>query len=342
MTGKEIRFAARPKGWPTLETFAPASVELPALQDGQVLVRNLFMSVDPYMRGRMNDVKSYVPSFQVGQPLDGGAIGEVVDSRAPEVKPGDIVQSMRGWRDYFVAPAKELRVVDPRVRPLSAYLGVLGTTGLTAWVGLELVDLTPGDRVFVSAAAGAVGSVAGQLAKRRGCFVVGSTGSAEKVQFLRNQLGFDAAFNYKDPSTSGRNASLGAGDLKQQLLQATPEGIDVYFDNVGGEHLEAALACMRNRGRIAACGSISRYNDEAPTPGPRNMFLFVTRRLTMRGFIVTDWLHEMKAFLAEVGPLVASGTIQAPETIVEGLDNAPRAFLDLLKGANTGKMIVRL
>lgn len=341
MTGKEIRFAARPKGWPTLETFAPASVELPELQDGQALVRNIFMSVDPYMRGRMNDVKSYVPPFQIGQPLEGGAIGEVVDSRAPEVKRGDIVQTMRGWRDYFVAPAKELRVVDPLVRPLSAYLGVLGTTGLTAWVGLNLVDLEPGDRVFVSAAAGAVGSVAGQLAKLRGCFVVGSAGSAEKVRFLTNELGFDAAFNYRD-STPEQKTSQGTNDLTQQLMRAAPEGIDVYFDNVGGDHLEAALACMRDQGRIAACGSISRYNAEAPTPGPRNMFLIVTRRLTMRGFIVTDWRHELKNFFAEVAPLVASGKIKAPETIVEGLDNAPRAFLDLLKGGNTGKMIVKL
>jgi NADPH-dependent curcumin reductase CurA len=329
MTGREIRLAARPKGWPTAETFEHASVDLPPLSDGQVLVRNLFMSVDPYMRGRMNDVKSYVPPFQVGKALEGGAIGEVVESRAPELHQGDVVQSMRGWRDYFVAPAAELRAVE-RVHPLSAHLGALGMPGLTAWVGLKLVDVKAGDRVFISGAAGAVGSMAGQLAKLRGCFVVGSAGSAEKVRTLIAELGFDAAFNYKD------------GDLKKQLAAAAPEGIDVYFDNVGGDHLEAALGAMRDHGRVAACGSISRYNDETPSPGPRNMFLIVTRRLTIRGFIVLDHVRESKAFAAEVAPLLASGKLRAPETVVEGLANAPQAFLDMLRGGNLGKMIVKI
>jgi NADPH-dependent curcumin reductase CurA len=326
----EIRLAARPKGWPTAETFAHATVELPPVDDGQVLVRNLFMSVDPYMRGRMNDVKSYVPSFQIGQALEGGAIGEVVESRAEGLQKGDIVQSMRGWRDLFVTPASGLRKVDPLVRPLSLHLGVLGMPGLTAWVGLNLVATQGGDRVFVSGAAGAVGSTAGQLAKHRGCFVVGSAGSDEKVQLLRSEFGFDAAFNYKQ------------GELRKQLAAAAPDGVDVYFDNVGGDHLEAALACMREHGRIIACGSISRYNDEAPAPGPRNMFLFVTRRLTMRGFIVSDHARDMKAFLSEVTPLVQAGKIRPRETVVEGLDNAPQAFLDLLRGGNVGKMIVTI
>jgi NADPH-dependent curcumin reductase CurA len=380
MTGKEIRFAARPRGWPTAETFEPATVDVPPPAEGDVLVRNRFMSVDPYMRGRMNDLKSYVPPFQVGKALEGAAIGEVVESRAPGLKAGDIVTSMKGWRDYFVVPAKELRLIDAPVEPLSAHLGVLGITGFTAWIGLKLVDLKPGERVFVSGAAGAVGSIAGQLAKLRGCFVVGSAGSAEKVTLVTDEFGFDAAFSYRDPSappptasfgTSPANPvatpsletgpstpvatpsletgstplaapSLGPGGIKLRLIEAAPDGIDVYFDNVGGDHLEAAIACMRDHGRIAACGSISRYNDEAPSPGPRNMFLIVTRRLTLRGFIVTDWLHETKAFLAEVGPLVASGRLRARETIVEGLDQAPAAFLDLLRGGNVGKMIVKL
>ena len=331
MTAHEIRLAARPKGWPTSATFEHVTVELPSLQDGEVLVRNRFMSVDPYMRGRMNDVKSYVPPFQVGKALEGGAIGEVVESRSAALQSGDLVQSMRGWRDAFVAPATELREVDGSVQPLSLYLGVLGMTGLTAWVGLKLVDCKAGDRVFVSGAAGAVGSMAGQLAKLRGCFVVGSAGSDEKVALLRGEFGFDAAFNYK--------AEPG---IRAQLAAAAPDGIDVYFDNVGGEHLEAALACMRDHGRIAACGAISRYNDEAPTPGPRNMFLFVTRRLTMRGFIVSDHVRDMKTFASEVTPLVVSGTLRARETVVEGLERAPQAFLDMLHGGNIGKMIVRL
>ena len=329
MTAHEIHLAARPKGWPTLDTFAHATTELAALKDGDVLVRNLFMSVDPYMRGRMNDVKSYVPSFQIGQPLEGGAVGEVLESQAADLKPGDVIQSMRGWRDAFVAPASELRKVDTRVQPLSLHLGVLGMTGLTAWVGLNLVNVKAGDRVFVSGAAGAVGSVVGQLAKLRGCFVVGSAGSDEKVDALTADFGFDAGFNYKH------------GDVREQLAAAAPDGIDVYFDNVGGAHLEAALACLRERGRIAACGAISRYNEEGPVPGPRNMFLFVTRRLTMRGFIVTDHVRDMKAFAEEMAPLVQSGRLKARETVVSGLDNAPRAFLDMLRGGNLGKMIVK-
>jgi NADPH-dependent curcumin reductase CurA len=330
VTATEIRLAARPRGWPNADTFQSVQVELPAPDDGEVLVRNLFMSVDPYMRGRMNDVKSYVPPFQLGKALDGGAIGEVIESRTPALERGTFVQSMRGWRDYFVAPGNELRRVDPAVQPLSAYLGALGMPGLTAWVGLNLAEVAPGDRVFISGAGGAVGSVAGQLAKARGAFVIGSAGSDDKVRTILEEFGFDRAFNYKH------------GDIRGQLAAAAPEGIDVYFDNVGGDHLEAALANMRTHGRIAACGSISRYNDETPSPGPRNLFLIVTRRLTIRGFIVTDWAKELKTFLAEVTPLVASGRIAMRETVVDGLENAPRAFLDMLRGANTGKMIVRL
>jgi NADPH-dependent curcumin reductase CurA len=300
------------------------------VNDGEVLVRNRLMSVDPYMRGRMNDVKSYVPSFQVGKPLEGGAIGEVMESRSPALRPGDLVQSMRGWRDAFVAPATELRKLDPPIEPISHHLGVLGMTGLTAWVGLNLVDVKAGDRVFVSGAAGAVGSIAGQLAKRRGCFVVGSAGNDDKVRLLREEFGFDAAFNYK------------TSPVREQLAAAAPEGIDVYFDNVGGDHLEAALACLREHGRIAACGAISRYNDETASPGPRNMFLFVTRRLTMRGFIVLDHVREMKAFVNEVAALVRDGHVRVRETFVDGLALAPQAFLDMLRGANVGKMLVRI
>jgi NADPH-dependent curcumin reductase CurA len=278
----------------------------------------------------MNDVKSYVPPFQIGQPLDGGAVGRVVESNAPELAPGAIVQSMAGWRDYFVAKASDLRVVDGSVTPLSRYLGVLGMPGHTAWVGLKLAEAKTGDVVFISGAAGAVGSIAGQIAKQRGCTVIGSAGTAAKVALLRSELGFDAAFNYRDD------------DVRKQLSAAAPDGIDVYFDNVGGDHLEAAIACMRDHGRIAACGSISRYNDEAATPGPRNMFMIVTKRLTMRGFIVRDWVHEVKAFLTEVAPLVASGHIKALETTVDGLENAPAAFIGMLKGENVGKMVVKI
>jgi NADPH-dependent curcumin reductase CurA len=246
------------------------------------------------------------------------------------LKPGDIVTSMRGWRDAFVADAKDVRGVSRDVAPLSIYLGVLGMTGLTAWVGLKLADLKAGDRVFISAAAGAVGTVAGQLARLRGCHVVGSAGAARKVQALVDDFGFDVAFNYKD------------GDLPGQLKAAAPDGIDVYFDNVGGDHLEAALSAMRVHGRIVACGAISRYCEAEPPPGPRNLALIIGKRLTIKGFIVSDWFDQLPAFLAEVTGYLAAGKLRTQETVVDGLERTPQAFIDLLRGENIGKMIVKL
>ena len=329
ITSSEIRLASRPCGLPTLENFERAQSELAPPRDGQVLVRNLYMSVDPYMRARMHE-DAYMAPFQPGHALSGGAVGEVVQSQASGLSSGDIVSSMYGWREYFVADAKEVRRIERPVQPLSAHLGVLGGTGLSAWVGLNLVDVKAGDRVFVSGAAGAVGNVAGQLAKLRGCFVVGSAGSEAKTRMLRDELGFDAAINYRD------------GDLPGQLRAAAPEGIDVYFDNVGGEHLEAAISIMRPHGRISVCGAISTYNDERPSPGPRNLFQIVAKRLTIRGFMVTDSLDQMPRFLAEVTPLVAAGKLISKETVIEGIDRAPEAFIDMLRGRNVGKMLVKL
>src|SRR6266850_954917 len=323
ITSSEIRLVSRPTGLPTLDNFQRAQSELAPPGDGQVLVRNLYMSVDPYMRARMNE-GAYMPSFQPGQALAGAAVGEVVQSQAGGLSAGDIVSSAYGWREYFVANAGEVRRIDRPVQPVSAHLGVLGGPGLSAWVGLNLVDVTAGDRVFVSGAAGAVGSVAGQLAKLRGCFVIGSAGSAAKTRMLVDELGFDAAVNYRD------------GDLPGQLKAAAPEGIDVYFDNVGGEHLEAAISIMRAHGRISACGAISTYNDERPSPGPRNLLDVVLKRLTIRGFVVSDSLDQMPGFLADVTPLVSSGKLIAKETIVEGIDRAPQAFIDMLRGGNVG------
>ena len=253
---REIRLASRPKGIPTADNFALAQTELEPLQDQQVLVRNLYMSVDPYMRGRMNEGKSYVPAFELGKPLDGGAVGEVIESRAREFKVGDAVTSNFGWREYFVASPKELHPVSREVQPLSVYLGALGMTGMAAWAGLNLVEVKTGDVIFISGAAGAVGNVAGQLAKLRGCCVIGSAGSMEKVRFLREECGFDAAFNYK------------TGPVLKQLNLEAPDGIDVYFDNVGGDTLEAALSALRVHGRIIACGGISGYNEEKTRHGP--------------------------------------------------------------------------
>ena len=327
-TSREIRLAARPVGMPTAETFELATVDVGAPSDGQVLVQNLVMSVDPYMRGRMNDAKSYVPPFQVGAALEGGAVGRVVESKASGFVAGDLVLSMLGWREYAIGDARALRKLDPSVEPISAWLGVLGVTGFTAWAGLQLVKVKSGDRVFISGAAGGVGIIAGQLAKLRGCTVIGSAGSADKVRLLTEDLGFDAAFNYRD------------GDVYKQLMAASPKGIDVYFDNVGGDHLEAAISALKPFGRIAACGSISGYNE--PTPGPRNMAMIIGKRLTIKGFIVSDFEPQRAQFEAEIGGLLASGALQSRETTVQGIQHAPDAFLALFSGGNTGKMIVSL
>ncbi len=329
-TSREIRLVSRPHGVPTVTNFALARTELEPLQTQQVLVRNLFMSVDPYMRGRMNDRKSYVAPFELGKPLEGGAVGEVVESRSEEFKPGDAVTSNFGWREYFIGTSKDLHRVSREFQPLSVYLGALGMTGMTAWVGLNLVEVKAEDVVFISGAAGAVGNVAGQLAKLRGCRVIGSAGSDEKVIFLREECGFDIAFNYN------------VGPIVEQLKVEAPDGIDVYFDNVGGEALEAALSTLRMHGRIIACGGISGYNQEKPSPGPSNLFNMTAKRLTMKGMIVRDWLDHQGIFEKEVGGYFRTGKLKNKETVVEGIDQAAGGFIGLFSGKNVGKMVVKL
>ncbi len=331
-TSAEIRLASRPQGRPAPENFELAEVEVPEPAEGQALVRNVYLSVDPYMRGRMRDVKSYVPPFQVGEVMDGGAIGQVVSSRNAALTEGDWVQSMNGWREHFVTDGEGLLPVpDPSVAPVSAALGVLGMPGFTAWVGLtQFGRPQEGETVFVSAAAGAVGSVVGQLARLRGARAVGSAGSAEKVGYLRDELGFDAAFDYKSE------------DLHAALREHCPDGIDVYFDNVGGDHLEAALGRMNAFGRVPLCGAVSGYNEEQPPPGPANFLSVLPNRLTIRGFIVTDHYGLYGEFLEEVAPKVASGEIRHRETVVDGIENMPDAFIGLLDGQNVGKMLVRV
>jgi NADPH-dependent curcumin reductase CurA len=305
-------------------------IELEPLKDQEVLVRNLFMSVDPYMRGRMNAGKSYVPPFDLGKPLDGGAVGEVIESRAQEFQPGDAVASTFGWREYFIASPKQLQPVSREIQPLSVYLGTLGMTGMTAWVGLNVAGVKAGDVIFISGAAGAVGNVAGQLAKLRGCRVIGSAGSAEKTRFLREECGFDDAFNYK------------AGPVLDELNRKAPDGIDVYFDNVGGETLEAARSAWRVHGRIIACGAISAYNAETPGPGPSNLFNIIAKRLTIRGLIVSDWLDRRAEFEKEVGAYCKAGKVKNKETVAKGIDQAVAAFIGLFHGQNIGKMVVEL
>ena len=330
--GLEIRLAQRPNGWPTPENFEIVEAEVPRPAPGQVLVRNLVMSVDPYMRGRMDDVKSYAPPFQVGAPLEGGAVGEVVESTVDDLKPGDTVLHGLGWREYAVLDAHHAVKVDPSVAPLSAYLGVLGMTGLTAYAGLlETAEFTAGDTVFVSAAAGAVGSVVGQIARLKGAKrVIGSAGSAAKVKWLLEDLGFDAAFNYKD------------GPVQQQLAEAAPDGIEIYFDNVGGDHLEAAIGSLNEGGRIAICGMISVYNNTEPSPAPRNLAQVIKKRLTLRGMLVRDHFQLQEQFVQEVGGWLREGKLRYQETVVEGIANAPEAFLGMLRGENTGKMLVKI
>ncbi|KOV89736.1 NADP-dependent oxidoreductase [Nocardia sp. NRRL S-836] len=331
-TALEVRLASRPKGWPTEDTFEIAEVEVPAPGEGQVLVRNLIMSVDPYMRGRMNDVKSYVPPFEVGAPLEGGAVGEVVASNADGYAVGDHVLHGLGWREYTVVSGAHAVKVDPSAAPLSAYLGVLGMPGLTAYAGLlATAEFKEGDAVFVSGAAGAVGQIVGQIARLKGASrVIGSAGSAEKVRYLVEELGFDAAFNYKD------------GPVAEQLAAAAPDGIDVYFDNVGGEHLEAAIASFNVHGRAAICGAIAQYNETEPPAAPRNLAQLIGKRLTLRGLLVRDHQDLRPQFLAEVGAWIASGELKYTETFVEGgVRQAPAAFLGMLRGDNTGKMLVK-
>lgn len=330
-TGREIRLVSRPQGEPTPAEFELAEAEVREPGSGDIVVRNLFMSVDPYMRGRMNDVRSYVPPFRLGAPLEGGAVGEVVASRAEGVDEGDVVVHNLGWRDYAVLPAASAERVEA-IPHLSRYLGILGMPGLTAWAGLlRVARFEPPDAVFVSGAAGAVGTAAGQIAKLLGAGrVVGSAGNADKVRLLTEDLGFDAAFDYHD------------GPVAASLAAAAPEGIDVYFDNVGGEHLEAAISHLRPHGRVAACGAISVYNATSPPAGPRNLTLVIGKRLTISGFIVSDH-SDMRAELTEkVGGWLADGSLLAPETVVDGLERAPEAFIGMLAGANTGKIVVRI
>lgn len=332
LRSRQVHLVARPIGEPRPSDFAVVEVDVPEPADGEVLVRSLFASVDPYMRGRMNDAKSYVPPYALGEVMDGGAVGEVVTSHSDALSAGDVVVHGLGWREHAVGPARAFRRVEPLPGvPLSAWLGVLGMPGLTAWVGLlDIASYADGETVFVSGAAGAVGSLVGQLVVARGGRAVGSAGTPDKVRWLTEEVGYDAAFDYHD------------GPIAASLARVAPDGVDVFFDNVGGEHLEAAIDALRPRGRIAACGAISRYNSTGPQPGPDNMFLVVGKRLTIRGFIVSDHGDRRTAFEAEVGGMLREGRLVVRETVVDGIEAMPEAFRGLLRGANTGKMVVRL
>src|SRR4051812_12083794 len=324
-TSREVRLASRPKGEPQPSDFELAETEVAEPADGEVVVRNTVMSVDPYMRGRMSDAKSYAAPYELGKVMHGGAVGRVVSS-------GELVRHQKGWREVAVLRADQVEHVSlPSGVGEAALLGVLGMPGLTAWVGVtDIAPVQAGETVFVSAAAGAVGSVAGQIARARGCRVIGSAGAPEKVAYVRGVLGFDAAFSHRD-------------DVREALAGAAPDGVDVYFDNVGGPQLEAAIGALNQNGRIALCGAVSQYNATEPAPGPRNLGLLVGKRGRMRGFIVSDHAASQGAFREEVGGLLADGRLVLAETIVEGgIEAAPRAFVEMLRGEHLGKVVVRV
>jgi NADPH-dependent curcumin reductase CurA len=327
------KLLSRPVGLPKTTDFSYEKVELAPLADGEVRIANEFISVDPYMRGRMNDMASYIPPFELGKTMLGGAIGTVIESTFPDLAVGDVVEHMFGWRD--VAQGKATWFTKRAPLPglaSSVYLGALGVPALTAWIGLFVIArMKKGESVFVSGAAGAVGTAAGQLAKLHGASrVIGSAGSAEKIALITSKYGYDTAFNYKD------------GKVSRQLAAAAPDGIDVYFDNVGGDHLEAAIYSMNRGGRAAICGSISSYNAESMPPGPRNLWMLTTKSLTLEGFTIPSLMQHADAFAKEVAPLVLSGEFVFEETIVDGIDNALEAFYGLMRGENTGKMLVRI
>ncbi len=331
-TTREIHLAARPAGTPVPSDFATVETELPAPGPGQVLVRNTWLSVDPYMRGRMNDAKSYVPPYALGEVMEGGAVGEIVASESDRVPVGATVIHQGGWREHALLDGREVRVVDVERAPAEAYLGPLGMPGLTAYVGLtRIAQVNEGDTVFVSGAAGAVGTVAARVARHLGAAqIVGSAGGPEKGKRLTEEFGYDAAIDYRE------------GKLYRQLMAAAPGGVDVYFDNVGGDHLEAAIGAANDHARMAICGAIAGYNATAREPGPSNLWNLVSKRLTLRGFIVLDHYDLASEYAALAAGWLADGSLPFERTVVDGFEQTIDAFLGLFGGANTGKMLVRL
>jgi NADPH-dependent curcumin reductase CurA len=327
---RQVTLKSRPTGMPTPENFEIVERPIPEPGDGEVLTRTLFLSLDPYMRGRMSDAKSYATPVAIGGVMGGGTVGAVVASRHQNFKPGDIVLGSGGWQDYAALPAKDLRKLDPSQAPVSTALGVLGMPGRTAYVGLlDIGQPKAGETVVVSAASGAVGSVVGQIAKIKGCRAVGIAGGADKCRYVVEELGFDACVDHRAP------------DLRERLAQACPKGIDVYFENVGGAVQEAVWPLLNNFARVPVCGLIAQYNDVEPRPGP-SLRSVLSKRLAVRGFIVSDHIDRMDAFLADMGKWVREGKVKYREDIVDGLEKAPAALIGLLQGRNFGKLVVRV
>lgn len=332
VVAREIHLRSRPPGLPTVENFELATRRLEPPSPGQLLVRNLWMSVDPYMRGRMIDQQSYLPPFQIGQPLEGSAVGIVEESRDERYRRGDVVGHFSGWRDYSVIDAVTALAVDTNEVSPRTYLGILGIPAITAYVAMaRICEPKPGETVFISSAAGAVGMAACQMAKLNGCRVVGSTSSDQKARWLRDELGVDAVINYKT-----------APDLQSAVAQACPKGIDIYFDHVGGKHLEVALTLSNRFARFALIGMIEQYNDTTPAPGPSNLILAVAKNVKLQGMLVLDHMDVLPDFMRDMLRWMKEGKIRSHETVAEGLEQAPQAFIGLFKGENTGKMLVKI
>ncbi|MCB2078937.1 MAG: NADP-dependent oxidoreductase [Novosphingobium sp.] len=336
MISREVHLKRRPDGSPVPEDFAFAECDVPAPGAGEVQVRNLFMAVDPAMRGRMDDAKSYVPPFELDAPMEGPAIGEVIASGDPGFVPGDIVFSRLGWREAFTAPAEVVEKRDCSELPPQAYLGFAGVTGLTAYAGmLRIGRLTPGDVVFVSAASGGVGSLACQIARIKGHKVIGAAGGAHKAAFLRDVLGLDGVIDYKAEDNLTKA-------LAREVKAIGAKGIDLYFDNVGGDHLHAAIALANPFARMAICGMISQYNAAGAVTPPRNLTQIMTKRLELKGYIATDHMDLQQHFLADMKAWHKAGLLTQTDTVHDGIDNAVSAFLGLFDGSNLGRTLVRL
>jgi NADPH-dependent curcumin reductase CurA len=340
--GYEIHLKQHPVGIASENNFGLVRVRVPDLRDGQFLVRNVWMSVDPYMRGRMSETKSYLPPFELNKPLEGDCIGQIIESKNHQFEVGEYLLSNFGWREYWVSTgSNDISKIAPTIAPLQSYLGIMGRTGLTAYVGLligELTDSSTRNTVFVSAASGAVGSAVCQIAKIQGCHVVGSTSSSQKVKWLIDEAGIDYAFDYR---------KMGEENISTELRKVCPDGIDIYFDNVGGKHLEAALDNMKAFGRIVLCGMISQYNtpqfpSTVPGLGPPNLFLAIRQRIKIQGFIVRDHYHVFNEFRTIMSNWIKEGKIKWEETVYEGLENAPKAFIALFNGEKLGKMLVKI
>lgn len=328
---RQVQLASRPKGMVDLSNFTIENGTVPPVKEGEVLVRSMYLTVDPYMRGRMNEGKSYIEPFALHKPLSGGVVGKVEESKSPQFKPGEFVYGFLDWADYSVADAKQLQKLDPKLAPITTALGVLGMPGMTAYFGLlDVTKPKKGETVLISGAAGAVGSLVGQIAKIQGCRVVGIAGSESKVNYLLKDLGFDAALNYKDK------------DFAEKLKKACPQGVDIYFDNVGGDITDQAIKLLNNYARISICGQISMYNLDKPDIGPRNWWQLLIKKAMAKGFIVNDYIERYPEGIKQMGQWIKEGKIKYSETVAEGLENAPKAFLGLFKGENIGKQIVKI